>query len=38
MEPGPGEILDTNSLMLAVQAQEAGCEARCLPIDPDHTR
>jgi putative molybdopterin biosynthesis protein len=34
-EPGPGEILDTNSLMLAVQAQEAGCEARCLPIEPD---
>ena len=34
-EPGPGEILDTNSLMLAAQAQEAGCEARCLPISPD---
>ena len=34
-EPGPGEILDTNSLMLAVQAREAGCEARCLPIEPD---
>src|SRR5580700_8357988 len=34
-EPGPGEILDTNSLMLATQAQEAGCEARCLPIEPD---
>jgi len=32
---GPGEILDTNSLMLAVQAREAGCEARCLPIEPD---
>src|SRR5256885_10942681 len=28
MEPGPGEILDTNSLMLAVPAQEARCEAR----------
>ena len=32
---GPGEILDTNSLMLATQAREAGCEARCLPIEPD---
>ena len=31
----PGEILDTNSLMLAEQAREAGCEARCLPIEPD---
>ncbi|HEY0998068.1 MAG TPA: molybdopterin-binding protein, partial [Streptosporangiaceae bacterium] len=34
-EPGPGEILDTNSLMLATQAREAGCEARILPIEPD---
>jgi putative molybdopterin biosynthesis protein len=34
-ETGPGEILDTNSLMLAVQAREAGCEAHCLPIEPD---
>src|SRR6266480_2786230 len=34
-EPGPGEILDTNSLMLAEQAREAGCEARILPIVPD---
>jgi putative molybdopterin biosynthesis protein len=34
-EPGPGEILDTNSLMLAAQAEEAGCDARCLPIEPD---
>ncbi|HTU74605.1 MAG TPA: molybdopterin biosynthesis protein [Trebonia sp.] len=33
--PGPGEILDTNSLMLAGQAREAGCEARVLPIEPD---
>jgi putative molybdopterin biosynthesis protein len=32
---GPGEILDTNSLMLAGQARAAGCEARCLPIEPD---
>ena len=34
-EPGPGEIQDTNSLMLAEQAREAGCEARILPIVPD---
>jgi putative molybdopterin biosynthesis protein len=34
-EPGPGEILDTNSLMLEAQAREAGYEARCLPIEPD---
>ena len=27
--------LDTNSLMLATQAREAGCEAHCLPIEPD---
>src|SRR6202012_1078124 len=34
-EPGPGEIPDTNSLMLAEQAREAGCEAQVLPIEPD---
>ena len=34
-EPGPGEILDTNSLMLAEQAREAGCDTRVLPIEPD---
>ena len=34
-EPGPGEILDTNSLMLATQVREAGCAACCLPIEPD---
>ncbi|MCL2586056.1 MAG: molybdopterin biosynthesis protein [Streptosporangiales bacterium] len=34
-ETGPGEILDTNSIMLAEQAREAGWEARCLPIEPD---
>ena len=34
-ETGPGQILDTNSLMLAEQVREAGCEARCLPIEPD---
>ncbi len=32
---GPGEILDTNSLMLTAQARELGCEAWCLPIQPD---
>jgi putative molybdopterin biosynthesis protein len=34
-QTGPGEILDTNSLMLATQAREAGCSAYCLPIEPD---
>jgi putative molybdopterin biosynthesis protein len=34
-EPGPGEILDTNSLMLAAQAREAGCDALQLEIEPD---
>ncbi|MEA2270168.1 MAG: molybdopterin molybdotransferase [Solirubrobacteraceae bacterium] len=34
-ETAPGEILDTNSLMLAAQAEQAGCEARRLPIEPD---
>jgi putative molybdopterin biosynthesis protein len=34
-EPGPGEIPDTNSLMLAGQAREHGCEALTLPIEPD---
>ncbi|MSO58278.1 MAG: molybdopterin biosynthesis protein [Thermoleophilia bacterium] len=33
--PGPGELLDTNSLMLTAQAEEAGCEAVALPIAPD---
>lgn len=32
---GPGEIVDTNSLMLAAQAQEAGCAAHRLPIESD---
>lgn len=32
---GPGEILDTNSLMLAGQAREVGCDAVTLPIEPD---
>ncbi len=37
-DPGPGEIVDTNSLMLAAQARELGCAARVteiLPDDPD---
>ena len=34
-DTAPGEILDTNSLMLAAQAREAGCEAWTLPIAPD---
>src|SRR3954454_19782166 len=33
--PAPGVILDTNSLMLAGQAQEAGCEAVRTEIVPD---
>ena len=32
---GPGDIVDTNSLMLAEQARELGCEARTVPIVPD---
>lgn len=31
----PGEILDTNSLMLAAQAREAGCEARVTDVVVD---
>ena len=37
-EPEPGEILDTNSLMLAAQAREIGCDGRVTDIiadDPD---
>jgi molybdopterin molybdotransferase/putative molybdopterin biosynthesis protein len=34
-ETGPGEIVDTNSLMLAAQVREAGCEAIRLDIEPD---
>jgi putative molybdopterin biosynthesis protein len=30
-----GELLETNSLMLAGQAREAGCEPLVLPIEPD---
>ncbi|WP_219415962.1 molybdopterin biosynthesis protein [Pseudonocardia nigra] len=34
-DPAPGEIVDTNSLMLAAQAREVGCTARVTPIVPD---
>jgi putative molybdopterin biosynthesis protein len=34
-ELAPGEILDTNSLMLAAQARELGCEARVTEIITD---
>ena len=30
-----GEIVDTNSVMLAAQAREVGCAVRCLPAEPD---
>ena len=32
---GPGEMIDTNSMMLVLQAQEAGCAAHRLPIVSD---
>jgi molybdopterin molybdotransferase/putative molybdopterin biosynthesis protein len=34
-ELAPGELLETNSLMLAGQAREAGCQVVVLPIEPD---
>lgn len=34
-DPRPGEILDTNSLMLAAQAREIGCDARVTDIVVD---
>jgi putative molybdopterin biosynthesis protein len=34
-EPGIGEIIDTNSLMLSGQAGEHGCDVLSLPIEPD---
>ena len=34
-ELAPGELLDTNSLMLAAQARAVGCEAVTLAIEPD---
>jgi putative molybdopterin biosynthesis protein len=33
--PAPGDLLDTNSLMLAAQAREAGCEVETTAILPD---
>lgn len=30
-----GELYDTNSLMIAAQAEEIGCQAVVLPIEPD---
>ncbi|MFR9800933.1 molybdopterin biosynthesis protein [Pseudonocardia sp. RS010] len=35
VESAPGEIPDTNSLMLAVQAREVGCTAHVTDIVPD---
>jgi len=34
-EPGPGELLDTNSLMLCAQAREAFCDAEASAVLPD---
>jgi putative molybdopterin biosynthesis protein len=34
----PGDLPDTNSLMLAAQAEEAGCEALRLAVVPDDPR
>lgn len=34
-DPAPGEIIDTNSMMLAAQAREAGCEPRVTGIVGD---
>jgi molybdopterin molybdotransferase/putative molybdopterin biosynthesis protein len=34
-DPAPGELVDTNSLMLAAQAREAGCDVEALPVLPD---
>ena len=34
-DPAPGELVDTNSLMLAAQAREAGCTAESLAVLPD---
>jgi putative molybdopterin biosynthesis protein len=33
--PAPGELVDTNSLMLVAQAREAGCSAEAVEIVPD---
>ncbi len=34
-DPAPGELVDTNSLMLAAQATEIGCTAETLPVVRD---
>jgi putative molybdopterin biosynthesis protein len=34
-DPAPGQLLDTNGLMLVAQATEAGCEASAAGIVPD---
>jgi putative molybdopterin biosynthesis protein len=34
-DPAPGELVDTNSLMLAAQAREIGCTVESLPVLPD---
>jgi putative molybdopterin biosynthesis protein len=34
-DPAPGELVDTNSLMLAAQAREAGCTVETLGVLPD---
>ncbi|HET8950630.1 MAG TPA: molybdopterin biosynthesis protein [Solirubrobacteraceae bacterium] len=33
--PAPGELVDTNSVMLAAQAREAGCTVESLAVIPD---
>ena len=34
-DTAPGELIDTNSLMLVAQAREAGCDASAVSIQPD---
>ena len=34
-EPAPGELVDTNGLMLAAQAREVGCTVESLAVLPD---
>lgn len=34
-EPGPGQLVDTNGLMLCAQAREAGATATAAPVLPD---
>ena len=34
-DPAPGELVDTNSLMLVAQAREAGCAAESVAVAPD---